>query len=281
MIGEHEKHIKKHKRLRLVVLGFTLILAVAAAMTEVEPSKFPQYPLLVPLHYYSLCAVPFLLVGVGVGEKLEKRSGPPEIWAVIHLILTDMHNSIFPPDCNKAEHRVTLFKLSKIWRGSFLIPIERSHHMGRKSRARFQVYDDGGQQRQEQGVAGETFARRSCVYVDHLPDVCPVLGPEPAISLLQRIKGLFLKKPLTDADNVIVDSYAQKSWTARSMVKKNMLARKSMPRSLCGLPVEVKGEVWGVVVVDSRSETLIEQQKIDAFYKKHAAVMSMLIQYTL
>ena len=85
---------------------------------------------------------------------------------------------------------------------------------------------------------------------------------------------------LDSVDNQMIDNYSTKSWTARNIVKNNMLAGKPMPRSMCGLPVEVGGEVWGVVVIDSRSETLVEQEKISALYGQHAGVLSKLIQYT-
>jgi hypothetical protein len=284
MIGKHETWIKTNSRLGFWLKILALIAAVFGALKETDPSKYALHPywqsILGIVHDNAFWVIPVAAVSVVCIDWFQKYNGPPEIWCVIHHILNEMHGSVFPSDCNKAEHRVTLFRLKKNWRGAWLVPIERSHYLARKSKTRFRVQDDGN----AEGVAGQAYVQKACIYVESLPNISPEFenGTHIAANITAGAfkRRFFPKECLSASQLATVQLYMRQSWTDEKKVIKNMLAGKSMPRSLCGMPVEVQGEVWGVIVIDSRNEKLIGKSKIKAFYSQNAGVLSKLIQFT-
>ena len=54
----------------------------------------------------------------------------------------------------------------------------------------------------------------------------------------------------------LVTEYARRTWIAPAWLS----TRRQHARSFCGIPVEVKGRLWGVIVLDSRSPDAIDQE---------------------
>ena len=156
------------------------------------------------------------------------------------------------------------------------MPVERSRHMARRSKACFRVTDDG----QVEGVAGRTYLQNECILLECLPDV---LGDGALRTCSPVLKRWFFRvfKPealLTGKQLRVVKAYAKSTWCPEKRILRRRLCNHPLPRSLCGLPVEVDGRIWGVIVVDSTNERLIEQAEISRFYAENAAVLSKLLE---
>jgi len=162
---------------------------------------------------------------------LKKLLGPPWLWNTVHSYLDSFREEAFNVGLDDAQHhhRVTLFRY-KPWYWHFrrwpwsgwLVPVERSGHTTQASISVYRAPDDADK---AEGVAGMTWARRRIVNVSNLPD----LSEDPSRDDMQR--------------------YAKATGMNLEVVKK----KRPKARSFCGIPVEIKGEVWGVLVLDSRS----------------------------
>jgi len=143
------------------------------------------------------------------------------------------------------NHRVTLFKRSRLiwwiwpWRSRYspwgkmrapwsgwLVPLVRSGHTTQRSRTVFLAPDDADN---VEGVVGQVWARDRVIVVEDLPDLCG---------------------NATDQD---IAAYALKTWVPDAWVRWRLRSGKQCPRSICGIPVEVNGSRWGVIVLDSYS----------------------------
>ena len=47
---------------------------------------------------------------------------------------------------------------------------------------------------------------------------------------------------------------------------------------MCGLPVEVGGKIWGIIVIDSRDKKLVGKNEILEFYNRNAGVLSKILE---
>jgi hypothetical protein len=175
--------------------------------------------------------LPSLLVVSGGLGLLKKLLGPPWLWNTVHSYLDSFREEAFNVGSDDAEHhhRVTLFRY-RSWRWRFcrwpwsgwLVPVERSGHTTQASVSVYRAPDDADR---AEGVAGMTWARRKVVNVTNLPD----LSDNPSREDMQR--------------------YAKASGMTLEAVRKKL----PKARSFCGIPVETKAGVWGVLILDSRS----------------------------
>lgn len=179
--------------------------------------------------------------------------GPPSIWKTVHEVLDQMQHRAFEERTEPLHHhRVTLFKICR-WHWTFgqwpwlpwakwLIPVERSGHATRLSASAFRIPDAADR---AEGVAGRTWAMRNVVVVDNLPELSSVSRPEQ------------------------LQDYARKTWVSVDWVRQAIRRAKSrgrpIARSFCGIPVEVKGELWGVLVFDSCSKDMRVEQALGEF----------------
>ena len=76
------------------------------------------------------------------------------------------------------------------------------------------------------------------VLIEGLPDVSMSNTPEPDLAL-----------------------YADKTGVTKDWVREH----KPHARSFCGIPVEIKGKLWGVVVLDSRSHTSLDEGAVSTY----------------
>jgi hypothetical protein len=162
----------------------------------------------------------------------------------VHALLDEVRNGTFDKDDTKEEQdqRVTLFKYQRVafrWPffGKWLVPVERSGTMTRRTTAIFRVGDTA---RQCEGVAGRAWSRNRNYQIQNLPD--------PSSGVAKDVK-----------------DYAERSHVTIDKVNEYVKKKKALPRSMLGVPIEVKNEKWGVVVFDtvepnmnvSRAEKLI------------------------
>jgi GAF domain-containing protein len=184
--------------------------------------------------------IPLLTVGLGLMQVARSMAGPPWIWETVHYLLDRFQEHVFEKQVGTPlhYHRVTLFRHIRLrrslcrwpWSG-WLVPVERSGHTTRKSRAAFLAPDDADR---AEGIAGQTWAQKRVVIVEDLPDI----SGTPSLGLLE--------------------DYARKTWVSVEWLQN----RSQHARSFCGIPVEVKGRLWGVIVLDSRSPDAIDQDAV-------------------
>jgi hypothetical protein len=185
----------------------------------------------------SAIAIPVLDAG-------RKGIGAPAVWRVVRDVLDQFRGLLFPDagEDHLHEHRVTLFKYSR-WRwclrrwpwSGWLTPVERSGHTTQRTNIAFLAPDDADR---VEGVAGMTWYRRQVVHVKDLPDLSE------------------------DQSDEAIKDYARRSWIPEKLVRE----RLPRARSLVGIPVEVKNEIWGIIVVDSR-RAQIRQSEVKKHYK--------------
>jgi len=185
--------------------------------------------------------LPGLLLGVGVTQFVRRMIGPPFVWETIHRLLDHVREEVFGSYIEPVHyHRVTLFKYVKwrfTWRSKggrprrsgWLVPVERSGHTSRQTKVAFWAPDDADL---AEGVAGHTWAVRKAIWVSSLPD----LG--------------------TDMSEQAYSAYAKASWVSVEELRREA----PLARSFYGIPIEITGKPWGVIVLDSRNPTLIKDR---------------------
>lgn len=181
-----------------------------------------------------LCVALALILGL-----LRSWVGPPDVWEAVHEGLEAVREATFDDWLDEPEHfhRVTLFKFYR-FRPSFrywpwtrrLVAVERSGRHTRKAITSFRAPDTPDD---TNGVAGEAWARHDPYSVSDLPDV----SDEP--------------------DVMAVRKYADQSSVSRPWIREN----QPQTRSLFGMRVEVGGERWGVIVLDSTEPDEIQGEQ--------------------
>lgn len=180
-----------------------------------------------------------------------KKTKNPWIWDQIQFILDQYQDRVFnhfsddPPDHN----RVTLFQvkkrcfLKKHWSSehslrpsgkhpcfsNYLVPVMRSGHISKKTSAIFYVSDKSDEC---EGIAGQAWGKGGTTVATDLPE------------LKLDNNGIPTKRS--------ANSYAKATFSDLKLVDQYVKNKRITPRSIAAIPVEVNGELWGVVVLDSR-----------------------------
>lgn len=288
----HEKTTKREKTLGVLFILVTLMGIAYSCLTKVDPKEvewFPPLPIAVETcRSLAWIQVP-LFAGLASVLALAKKQASISIQLrLIHELLNDFHGQVFERGVSLAENRVTLFKHENEW----LHVVERSHHLTRKSRARFRVLDSG----EPEGIAGQAWVTKAIVYVSHLPNISPSNEKVQSMPFwaktrvhccewLGRIWFLDFFWPvwwshrvLSEVERKACKQYADRSWISPEKAEKSLRRRKALPRAMCGIPVEVSGKPWGVIVIDSRRESLPTEEQIDKFYRAHSKMLERLIK---
>jgi hypothetical protein len=177
---------------------------------------------------YAWICLPLLTIAVPLCNFLRESVGNPRSWKAVHRILDDFRNDLFDQTSDDPIHanRVTLFKRVKYrWSfrerwywpmlmGGWLVPVERSGHTSQTSNTVFRASSDG---LNVEGVAGQAWSR----------------------------KKIFIVEKHIDTENI--EDYLTRSKTPDRMQKRLSADR----RSYVGIPIELAGDVWGVIVIDS------------------------------
>jgi GAF domain-containing protein len=104
-----------------------------------------------------------------------------------------------------------------------------------------------------EGVAGQTWASNSRVEVRDLP--C-----------------LDVTSPAHD-----ITEYAKQAWVSEDWVRRS-LVEKTLPQSLFGIPIEVRGRLWGVLVLDSRLPQGVKLNRAGKLISTLAVVLGRLLE---
>jgi len=247
-----------------IVTGLAATLWAAA--TKTDPTKWSQ-PIAGVLTWAQANAwewLFWLILLTGAAQSLRRHMGPPWQWTLIENMLGEFRKFVFGPLLQQSEehhHRVTLFK--RVWWcwtgmppwGGWAVPMARSGHTTRHGIAKFRAPDNADD---AQGIAGRTWAKNDAVFVSGLPD----LG--------------------TDKSDGAYRTYAEATSVTVQWVKKRLDKKKRpLARSFGGYPVLVAGKPWGVLVLDSRSESGVTKQSYDNsldYYKMLARFLGQLLE---
>jgi hypothetical protein len=220
---------------RLVTRTLAVLSVVCAALLKV-PADFQKAvvdnsQVLGFLQHQAWWALPALLVSVPAGDALRRWIERQTLWPLVKALLNDFRNRLYPQSTDPAHfHRVTLFRHAKwVWRWraikaralGWVYIVERTGHTTQNSKTIFRACNDP---ELAVGVAGTTWTANQLTYFEGLP----ILRDESHESELAQ--------------------YASKTNCSLDEIRR----RRPQSRSLCGIPVEVKGRVWGVLVIDSR-----------------------------
>ena len=208
------------------------------------------------LQSQSWWLLPLLLILTGTIGLYRKIAGPPWVWDTIKHYLDIFRDDVFdigPQDATH-HHRVTLFKyvwwrwgwVKWPWSG-WLIPVERSGHTTQDNITCFRAPDAADS---AEGVAGLTWSRRNAIVeISNLPD----LGASPTTANFE--------------------TYARHTGVTVQWLRQ----KRPKARSFYGIPVEVKGKLWGVIVLDSRSPAGVNQNAGKS-YKSFTRFLARLIE---
>lgn len=188
-----------------------------------------------------------LLSGIAGSSKIIcSHIGAPWVWRTVQTTMDELYKHAFRSNADPSHHhRVTLFKhkLCRLrispWRlvywpwgrgrgpcSGWLVPVARSGHTTQRTKTVFLAPDDADA---AEGIAGLAWSCNKMIPMSNLPDL------------------------YTDKQDAAIQTYAEKTWLAPNLVKKRIEKRLSHARSYLGIPIEVKGNRWGVLVLDSRS----------------------------
>jgi hypothetical protein len=203
------------------------------------------------LNQYSWFIAPGTLLYGGL-KFTTNRIGQPWIYRHVHTILDSAREYVFSDRSSMLhQHKVTLYKrVTWYWKfkckpwsyryfpwSGWLIPIVRSGHTQQNPKAVFMAPTNNADR--AEGIAGKTWLCNKMVSIYGLPDVSGNCSEGATVH------------------------YAQSTNVTPNWVSQN----KPPAKSLCGIPVEVEGEVWGVMVFDSREDKEIPKTRIDTFVK--------------
>lgn len=203
-----------------------------------------------------------------------KRNGDPWLVEKVQLILDRYQAGAFdleccPTDIPKDHNRVTLFRhqagfFVKHWSAekwywpwgkhkpttNFLVPVLRSGHISKNTSIAFAVYDDSDR---TEGVAGNAWARGAVALSLNLPQ-------------MDTSSSIRAKK-----------SYAKDTFCDETMIQTYIDANRPMPRSIVAIPVERKGKMWGIIVLDSRYPNGLTEKAAND-YKLTVALLGHLLE---
>jgi hypothetical protein len=207
----------------------------------------------------SIYIIIFANVVLWIAWALKNYFGNPWAWDTVKVLLEEFRCYVFLGQTNLDAHldRVTLFKkMDKRWRCccipsfDWLCTVERTGHMNRRKRKWFRAKDDG---QIFDGVAGATWRSGQTTLKEGLP-------------LLNKRSNF-----------VVIESYSKETFVNSNYVRKQLNKGASLPRSLCGIIVEVDNKPWGVIVIDSQHEKLAKKEIVEGFYGNNAKVLGKLL----
>lgn len=229
--------------------GAIFLILVLGASLKTDPGQYP--PVLSDIirfvHSEAWWIIMALAAIGGATKVIHYILGPPWVWRNIEAMLDELRDRAFYIRSGDAHHhhRVTLFKRvgfrlrvwpsrRRYWRwgkgnspfSGWLIPVARSGHTTQRTNSVFLASDECPDK--AEGVAGKTWITDEMLYIDSLPDLDDA------------------------ADTSIIDDYARRTWVTRDVIHQRIVAGRSMARCYCGVPIEIKGKPWGVLVLDSR-----------------------------
>jgi hypothetical protein len=237
--------------LNVVSIVSSFFVALIGGFLKVEPKEYEGWQfiqtILTRTQKSAWWTIPTLTIVAALAQFIKSRIGSSSKWRTVQYLLDQYKDAIFEKHATAKDdpehfHRVTLFKHVK-WRWGvcrwpwteWMVPVARSGHTThsrhiRRFRAPANYPDEA------EGVAGQVWVQKKAIPVYNLPILSLNTSPQD------------------------LETYARRVFLSVEWLEK----RKDRPsaRSLLGIPLEVKGQVWGALVVDSRSPNDISSKKV-------------------
>ncbi len=251
----------------------SFLVIVIGALLKLNPTEYPNSPTfqngLLLSQNWAWLSIPVLAVAAALSQTIRSRIGSNSTWITVNYLLNEYRDALFEKhptakDDPEYFHRVTLFKYVG-WRWAFalwpwtgwMVPVARTGHVTQSRRIpRFRAPIDDPDN--AEGVAGQTFVRRRTIPMPQLPEINAGSSDKDLETYCRR-------------------AFVPYGWVAKRVNRKTP---RAMPRSLLGIPLEVGGEPWGALVVDSRSESEISRNSAlnTIRFKTLMDVLSKLLQ---
>lgn len=225
--------------LKITIYTAVFVVGLVTFSQKTDPNRFSNWPLLIDVLNLVRSAwfLAPLFAGVGAAAKiLSGYIGAPVLWNTVQYVLNQYQEELFGDQSKPHHHRVTLFKHTKLcwrlwpWHG-WMVPVARSGHTTKSGVPVFKAHDEMPEK--AEGIAGQAYVQKKPISIKDLPDI-NVDSP-------------------SDED---LDMYAKKGFISRKWLNKRLekskRKEKSNARSFLGIQIRVKGETWGVLVIDSQ-----------------------------
>lgn len=245
-----------------LIVSLTIGASLKADVTWISNLNPFLSSVIVDARNSAFILLPLSTVFVALCNAAKNKIEPTAVEVAVKGLLDDFRSAAFPEDDSDIDHRVTLFKF-KYWNwsnifigrlpfGGWLVPYERSGVFTLRSRARFKVLKDKPEN--AEGFAGMVFTSGNCEYLSGLPD-------------LKRSSSETNKK-----------RYAKQTAVTEEFISQKLEKGGTFPRSLWGIPVEVNGERWGAIVVDSKHSELSGKEDLKGHYRHIGICLNNLLK---
>lgn len=245
-----------------------IIPVLLGVFSEVDSSRLPfsSWPEVILrvidyLNDWSLLLYALAVIMLAYGP-LARKAGDPWIWEKIQYLIDGMRDRLWE-DLESArmdEHRVTLFQRKSFvlflmkpgasilwpyglgcfpWSG-WLVPVLRSGHTAQASRSIF-LAPSGGTSHKVEGVVGKAWASKTTIIIDSL-------------NKIRQNSAIKTKK-----------TYADKTFCDVDFVDRYLTQNRTPPRSIGAIPIEVHGNIWGALVLDSQEPDGVTKEKTNQF----------------
>ena len=210
-------------------------------------------------------------LAVALLQWFRRRFGSPWAWEAIQKILDEFRDTAFDEMSHEPidHHRVTLFKYCKThWRSrlyksypfietGWLIAVARSGHLTKQRIRRFRAPDEGDKC---EGVAGLAWRQRDWLLV-------PSTSSDPLPTLT------------SESDESELAEYAERTGVDLQWVTGQVAKSRPIAYSYAAVAVRLKGQPWGVLVLDSRDPRPIDRNQLQKF-KPYASLLTPLLERT-
>lgn len=257
-------------------MAATLLGLVNEVKPEENPyADWPQFVLLFCDLTQKYSLILFFCIGaISVVSIMVNKLGDPWVWEKLQFILNEYQAKAFAVRASEPNHhhRVTLFQYRKrvFWcrhctgkwywpwgkhspGSGWLVPVLRSGYTSQKTKVIFCAPDNGDE---AEGVAGKAWAAQSAVVLQELPS------------------------PTKNGPRRDIKNYCIVTACPIEMVEAKIASGGSMPSSMAATPIEVNGNIWGVVVLDSRADDGVSQDSI-LNYELTVALIGQLLEKTV
>lgn len=231
---------------QIIQVSALTAIGVIGGLARVTPSEWPtagKHLAAAQQHIWWLIIT--LPIVVGFAKAGAIWAGPPWVWKSLRQTLSQFRKHAFTNIDGEPEHhhRVTLFRKQWCWwirpwrKGrwpwsGWMVPVARSGETTQSTNTIFLVPDDADK---SEGIVGLVWQTRDVVQMS-LPAVS---DPPSLVELMQ---------------------YATAARVPLQWVRHRCATGKPLPRTLCGIPVEVNNKLWGVLVLDSRKTGTIDYE---------------------
>jgi hypothetical protein len=191
-------------------------------------------------------AVIVIAVGALTVVEIYRRFNDPWKWKAIQSCLDGLSQVVFAgapyQDGFEHEHRITIFRLQrgclqllKPCTERWFVPIARSGSLKKKTRSIFRYSDDP---KCIEGIVGRAWCQRGRWYhASHIPELSSSMTPQAEADYVNKT-------------NYSVDKARAKRYDARSYA---------------AITMELRGNLWGVLVLDSTCDTTPNMQAAKTF----------------